>query len=80
MESASTFLKDLVACTAEIRQMRRQDDGSVYIVAKGRQRVVRIKESGALATQAWDAAVSLTHRLSQHGCERDIFFKEIWVY
>ncbi|GAX80837.1 hypothetical protein CEUSTIGMA_g8272.t1 [Chlamydomonas eustigma] len=51
----SSFLQDLVACTAEIRQIRRQDDGSVYIVAKGRQRIVRIKGDGQLASQAWDA-------------------------
>lgn len=28
-----------VGCTAEIKQMRRQQDGSIHVLAKGRQRV-----------------------------------------
>eukprot|EP00195_Chlamydomonas_chlamydogama_P000398 CAMPEP_0202918820 /NCGR_PEP_ID=MMETSP1392-20130828/74300_1 /ASSEMBLY_ACC=CAM_ASM_000868 /TAXON_ID=225041 /ORGANISM="Chlamydomonas chlamydogama, Strain SAG 11-48b" /LENGTH=194 /DNA_ID=CAMNT_0049611975 /DNA_START=117 /DNA_END=697 /DNA_ORIENTATION=+ len=37
----STFLQPrLVGCTAEIRGMRTQADGSVHLVARGRQRVV----------------------------------------
>ena len=50
-------LSDLVGCTAELRQMRREGDGSVYVVAKGRQRMLRLHQ-GEPATEPWETWVS----------------------
>ncbi len=57
------LLEDSVACTAEIRQLKREEDGSIYVVAKGRQRVLRLKMNGdTQATKKWDAAAE-GHRM-----------------
>lgn len=49
-------LDDQVGCAAELRQLKRQADGSAYVIVKGRQRVLRLRD-GKPATQPWDARV-----------------------
>ncbi|KAG1659657.1 hypothetical protein FOA52_007244 [Chlamydomonas sp. UWO 241] len=66
--AAGGLLEDGFACTAEIRQLRRQADGSAYVVAIGRQRVARLEEgagerAAVVPWRAWDTGFRMRVRV-----------------
>ena len=76
--SSDEALADLVGCTAEIRQLHRQDNGTVCIMAKGRQRVLRLGRGDRGATRPWDPLVGLKDRLVAHKAGMH-WSKSIWI-